>query len=343
MITSMPAPYREPEDKTLKWVIIFIVLSLLLHLVIFTIILLLTHFTPAPKFVQDEKQQPKIALTVVPPPTPPMQKPTFIPTQPQKNAPHVQRQIQSANDTELQTQSKVAHDQNSLLPEVDGKKNAPDMRNSQQVKSQKQQVSTTQPTPKQAQPQKPTPPTPQPQMATQPTPRPIPPQPKPTPPKPQPPQQQYDANGLPVLPPINAPTLAPANQSQPLAPAPSQQQIAGSVHGALGRSGDNSPAAMATELGKYKQYVYEIVGSYWYPQVTEKFGMIGVGTVTIQYTIHSDGTISDVIVTDGQDHNILRTISQSALTSPAPYKPFSPAMIKEVGDSYTDEFSFSTY
>jgi hypothetical protein len=26
-----------------------------------------------------------------------------------------------------------------------------------------------------------------------------------------------------------------------------------------------------------------------------------------------------------------------------PFKPFSPAMVKEVGDSYTDDFSFSVY
>ncbi len=40
---------------------------------------------------------------------------------------------------------------------------------------------------------------------------------------------------------------------------------------------------------------------------------------------------------------ILRNISLNALRSPAPFKPFSPQMIKEVGDSYTDDFSFSVY
>ena len=346
MITSMPAPYREPEDKTLRWVIIFIALSLLLHAILLTAILLVTRFSPAPKLVPDEPDK-KITISLLPPPpAPPRQKPIFIPTQAQPNVPHVQRPVESANDTNMQSKSKVAHDPNSLMPEIEGKKNAPDMRNSPQVKApQTPQVSTQQPTPKQAQPQKPTPPTPQPQMATQITPRPMPPQPKPAPPRPQqPPKPQVDPDtGLPVLPPINAQTMAPPNSSQPLAPQPSQQQIAGSVHGALGRSGDTSPAAMATELGKYKQYVYEVVGSYWYPQVTQQFGTIGVGGVTIQFTIHSDGTISNVVITDGQDRHILATISQGALTSPAPYKPFSPAMIKEVGDSYTDEFSFSTY
>ncbi len=176
-------------------------------------------------------------------------------------------------------------------------------------------------------------------------PRPLPPQPKPAPPKPpKPAQPEVDPiTGLPVLAPLSAPTLAPPDQSQPLVQAPSQQQVAGSVHGALGRAGDNSPAAMATELGKYKQYVYNVVGSYWYPAVDQKFGTIGVGVVHIQFTIQKDGTLSDVRVLDGDNVMILRNISVDALRHPAPFNPFSEAMIKEVGDSYTDDFSFSVY
>jgi protein TonB len=218
------------------------------------------------------------------------------------------------------------------------------MRNSPQVVAPKTpQVSTTQPTPK-AQPHKPTPPNPQPQMATQLTPRPMPPQPKPAPPKPQPQQQQVDPlTGLPVLPPISAQTMAPPNQPQPLAVAPSQQQVAGSVHGAIGRSGDASPAAMKTALGDYKQRIYEIVGSYWYPQIDKAFGTIGVGGVSIRFTIHKDGTLSDVQVTNGDNQMILRNISVGALRSPAPFPPFPDELVKEIGDNYTDEFSFSVY
>ena len=345
MITSMPAPFStEPEDKTLKWVIIFVLLSLLLHAILFTVLFVVSRMVPAPKFeVPEPPKENKIALSLLPPP--PAPKPIFIPTQPQQNAPHVQRPVESANDTQLQSQSKAARDPNSIMPDITGKEHAPDMHNSPQVKAPKTpQPSTTPPTPRQAKPQKPTP---QPQMGTQPTPRPLPPPPKPAPPKPQPPQQQIDpVTGLPVLAPISAPTMAPPSETQPLAPSPSQQAVAGSVHGALGRTGDNSPAAMASELGKYKQYVYEVVGSYWYPAVDQGFGTIGVGAVHIQFTIHKDGTLSDVEVLDGDTdagRMILRNISLNALRSPAPFKPFSPGMIKEVGDSYTDDFSFSVY
>jgi hypothetical protein len=65
--------------------------------------------------------------------------------------------------------------------------------------------------------------------------------------------------------------------------------------------------------------------------------------VHIRFTIHSDGKLTDVTVLDGNNLEILRDISHNALRMPAPYKPFSPALIKEVGDSYTDDFSFSVY
>lgn len=345
MITTAPAPYREPEDKTLKWVMIFIALSLLLHAIIFTAILLASRIVPPPKFVIPEPpKENKIALSLLPPP--PAPKPIFIPTQAQPNAPHVKQQVESAHDTQLQSQAKVAHEPTSIMPEIDGKKHSPDMHNSPQVKAPPTpKPSTTPPTPRQdQQPQKPAPP--QPQMA-QPQPRPLPPPPKPVPPKPKPPQQPSvdPLTGLPVLAPISAPTLAPPNQTQSLAPAPSQQAVAGSAHGSLGRAGDTSPAAMASDLGKYKQYIYEVVGSYWYPPINQSFGTIGVGSVHIQFTIHKDGTLTDVRVLDGDNSSlaILRNISLNALRSPAPFKPFSPGMIKEVGDSYTDDFSFSVY
>jgi outer membrane biosynthesis protein TonB len=340
MITTAPAPYREPEDKTLKWVMIFVLLSLLLHAILFTALFLFSRYVPPPKFVTPPPpKENKIALSLVPPPP----KKIFVPTEPQANMPHKEQQIISANDTQLQSRATTAHDPTSIMPEINGKPHSPDMHNSPQVKAQKTpQPSTTPPTPRTTQPTKPSP-TPQPQMAPQVQPRPIPPPPKPTPPKPTPPQPTVDANGFPILPPINAPTMAPQNQSQPLAPSPSQQAVAGSAHGSLGRAGDTSPAAMASDLGKYKQYIYEVVGSYWYPSINQKFSTIGVGSVHIQFTISKDGTLSDVRVLDGNNLLILRDISVNALRSPAPFKPFSPGMIREVGDSYTDDFSFSVY
>jgi len=70
MITTMQAPYREPEDRTLKWVILFILLSLLAHVFIITAIFLITHFLPEPKFAPPPKED-KVTLSLLPAPAPP--------------------------------------------------------------------------------------------------------------------------------------------------------------------------------------------------------------------------------------------------------------------------------
>ena len=339
-------PYEEPESSTTRWVVTFILLSLLAHAIIIAAILLITVFMPVPKLVLPEP--PSTTLTLTPLPSAPAQpkKPIFVPTNPQANAPHKIQPIESANDTELTSKSKTARAPESIMPDVTGKEHNPNLNESPNVRApQKPEVSSTPPTPKQAKPEKPTPPQPNPQQGRQTpspqTPKPLP----PTPPQKAPPQVD-PLTGLPVLPPISAPTMAPPDQSaQPLSPAPSQLQQATSVHGALGRNGDNSPAAMATELGKYKQYIYSVVGSYWYPAVDKSFQVLPVGMVHIQFTIHSDGTISDVVVLQGNEPNLqlLMAISKNALVAPAPYKQFSDAMIKQVGDSYTDDFTFSVY
>jgi outer membrane biosynthesis protein TonB len=347
MTPAVQNPFRDPAPETSRWLVIFIVLSLLAHVLLLLIIVLLARFMP-PLRIPPPPKDTEVTLSILPTPPPaPAPKPTFMPTQPQQNIEHKQQLIQSANDTVLKSKEKTANAPDSLMPEVRGNEKAPDLRTAPQVKApETPQVSTTQPTPKTPSPQKPTPPGPQQPKVTQTTTQPPTPnpakqqahtQPKPTP--------QIDPDtGLPVLPPIAAPTMSSSPQPRPLAPTPSQQQAATSMHGALGMTGDTSPAAMATELGKYKQYVYSVVGTYWYPDINQHFGTIGVGTVSIRYTIHADGTLTDVSVTAGDSFIILRDISKNALMAPAPFNRFSDAMIKELGtDSYTDEFSFSVY
>jgi hypothetical protein len=340
MATIAHNPYDEPEPSSWRLFGNVLLLSLLFHAALITILLLLGIF--APLTATPKKKDATVNLTLIPPPPP---KPIFIPTNPQANVPHKVQPVESANDTLLTSKSQVARKPDSIMPDVTGQPHHPNLNDSPAVKpTQQPQISSTPPTPRQIQPEKPTPPTPPapPQAQPQPQPKPVPQPPKPQPVKPQP---QVDPNtGLPVLPAINAPTLAPQNQqAQPLAPASSQLQQAASVHGALGRHGDNSAAAMATELGRYKQYVYSVVGTYWYPDIDSHFGIIPVGMVHIQFTINKDGTLTNVVVLDGNNLVILRDISKRALVAPAPYKPFTDAMIKEVGDSYTDDFTFSVY
>lgn len=339
----MRSAFDEPKSSKSPSLLDLMLLSFLAHATLFTVILLINIFTPLPQAMLHKPASETVSLSLVPPIP---NKPIFIPTTPDANAKHKQQLVESANDHNLTSKNQTPRKPDSIMPDVTGREHENDLNNSPKVQApQKPEVSSTPPTPKQATPEKPTPPQPNPQQARQPPPKPPQPTLKPLPPTP--PQKtppQVDANGFPLLPPLNAPTMAPPNQAaQPLAPAPSEPQQAASVHGAIGRSDDNSPAAMATELGKYKQYVHAAVGSYWYPDIDQHFGTIGVGMVHIQFTIHSDGRITDITVLEGDNLEILKGISHHALIAPAPYKHFSDAMIKQVGDSYTDDFEFSIY
>jgi outer membrane biosynthesis protein TonB len=356
MSISAHNPYEEPESSTTRWVLIFVLLSLLAHAIIIAAIFLITRFMPVPKIVVPEPETTTLTLTQLPPQAAPPRKPIFIPTNPQANAQHKQQLVESANDHDLTSTSKTARNPDSIMPDVVGKEHASQFNNTPEVQApQEPQVSSTPPTPKQAEPQKPTPPQPNPNQAKQPPPKPPQPAAKPLPPTP--PQKappQLDANGLPVLPPLNAPTLAPPNSAAPaLAPAPSPLQQAASSHGAVQPGSDNSPAAMATVFGKYKQRVYAAVGSRWYPKINNSLQLIGVGQVHVQYTIYSDGTVETKILdSGGSAMQMLLSISVNSIREAAPFDSFDkyPGLREEIikaqggdGNSYTDDFTFSVY
>ncbi len=350
--------YEQEDSAAPKWILIFILLSLLAHAVVIAIILLLSHFVPAPKLEAPPVKPPSTTMSLIPPPAAQKPKHVFMPTQAQDNAPHKDTLIESDHDTQVASHSKKSRDNNSVMPDVvSEKKHSADLINSPNIQAKPTpQNSTTPPTPKQQdQPKAETHP---PQTQTAQTPQPNPAKPTPQPPKPAPPApqvpkpvpQQVDPDGLPVLPPINAPTLQPqaspsaARAAQVAAPSPVLPAVASDISGRAGISGAPSPEAMATEIGKYKARFYAAVGSYWYPQVNNQLSLLGVGVVTIQYTIHYDGTITTKVLSGGDGSlMLLQTISVTSIRKCSPFLPFPPAMRAQVGDDYTDTFSFSIY
>ena len=355
MTTRSRRPYEERESSTTKWVVIFVLLSLLVHAILIALIVLITIFMPVPKMAVPAPTSRTITLSV-PPPSAPRQKPIFIPTKEDPNAQHQHQLVESAHDNDLKSKSQTARAPTSIMPDVTGKPHLADLNQAPKVEGpQKPEVSSTPPTPKQPAPQKPAPPQPQPPQPRPTSPQPPQPTSKPLPPTPpRPPAPQVDPlTGLPVLPPIPAMTMAQANPSlvsPPPSLSPPMEQA--DVHGGLGRhANDNSPAAMQTAFGKYKQKVYEAVGSRWYPKVDDSFQVLGVGTVHIQFTIHSNGTVETKVLDDGGvSMQTLLAISANSIREAAPFDPFPPEMVKELieqqggdGSSYTDDFSFSIY
>ena len=357
-------PRRRSRDR--PWVLIFVLLSLLAHLLFVLTILVVSRLFPTPK-LESDAQLASTTISLEPPPPeqpPPQPKPRrmFVPTTPDKDALKTPQQIESEYNTRLKTQSQTARDPNSIMPDVVAKHekanlqqapNAPSTNppnpatTSANGKDQQQQKTAQQP----PQPSKQV--EPKPEQAQQPSPTTAP-KPSTVPPvKAQPTvaQQQLDPNGLPVLPPIAAPTMAPASEHQEATPAASIPQIQQSEHGAIGVHGDDSPAAMATEFGRYKAKVYRAIGSQWYPKVNKQFQVMPVGVVHIQFTIHSDGRV-DTKVLDGNQGalQILLSVSLNSIIEAAPFDPFTDSLKKEIaqeegndGERYTDDCNFSIY
>jgi outer membrane biosynthesis protein TonB len=356
-------PYRDPDSTTPTWVLIFVLASLLVHLLLVIAIILMSIYMPPAKIDLVTPVSPEVTMTLKPAPAPtapPPPKTVFMPTQPQQNAKPKNTPIESDNNSNLTSQSKQSR-QDSVMPDVQTKNTHADSltQSPNSPSREKPQPATpTPPTPQQQQ-QKPQPTPPQPKAQqpqpkqAQPTPNPsTAPKPPPTPsPTPPPKPVQYDPNGLPELPAINAPTIAPqtpqtvTQMSQTAVPPPLLPQEAANVQGRAGLSGSPSPEAMATELGRYKAMVYRAVGSRWYQKVGNQLQVLGVGSVHIQFTIYSDGTVRTKVLDGGNaPMQLLLSISLNSIIEAAPFPPFSPALQKEIGgDSYTDDFTFSIY
>lgn len=361
---------------TVRWVIIFALLSLLAHVVIITAILLVTRFMPVPKINVPPPTNPSVSLSLIPPPQPkvlqpkPPQPSLFLPSNPDANAkPNQDTPIESDNDNRLKSENKQARKSDAPLPDVTGQKNhALDLQNTPLVQAtQKPEASTTPPIPKQnPSKQPPTPPQPKRQMTQtqKSTPQPTKPTAKPPDTKPPPPQVAKNTvdptTGLPVLPPIDAPTLAPQTQvdptqqaqtSTPAHPPPSFQVNKSDIAGAAGAPGVNSAATKATELGRYKAKVYRAVGSRWYDKVGQQLQVLPVGLVRVQFTIYSDGSVTTMVLDGGNSTmQTLLSISINSIREAAPFDAFTDSMRQELikeqggdGNSYTDDFTFSVY
>ena len=350
---------REPRDR--PWVVVFILLSLLAHLLFVVAIVLVGHFFPPAKMAVPPPPPAEVSLTLQPPP-PPLQPPPpkhiFMHTEPDATAKPHPSLVESDNDSTLHSHSTIARLPDSFLPDIVNAHKHPDALN-----DSPNAPSTTPPKPAAKNPGKSqknqqgkqdqvakTPPPPKAQKATQPS------QSEAVNPTPNPVKQpakpvQFNPNGLPVLPALNAAPMAPASESETPQTVQSLPALAPDSHGALGTHGINSPDAMATEFGKYKAKVYRAVGSRWYPKVDNQFQVLPVGLVHIQFTIHDDGSVeTKVLEGDDASLQLLLSISLNSIRESAPFDPFTPSLRKEIareehndGRSYTDDFSFSIY
>ncbi len=370
-------PYEERESTSTKWVIVFVLLSIVAHILTFFGLYFCAKHLPGPKLPNPPQETPEVSLSYMAPPPPLVPKPKpqaqqhiFMPTTPDAEAKDQNTPIESDNTTRVKSENKNVRKPDSVMPDITGKDHhTMDMQDSPLVQSKPTPpAAASPPTPKAEAPQKPTPPQPpkpDEAKAQQPPPpdqtkAPIAPKPNPAPPRPPtpqvvkktPPPPQVDPDtGLPVLPTINAPTMAPQtpntpNQQQRTASAepPPSFELNKSDNSGGGVNGPNSVSANATPLGKYKAKLYRAVGSRWYTKVGAQSDLMPVGMVRVQYTVYSDGSVTTKVLDGGNSTlQILLSVSVNSIREAAPFDPFSDALIKQVGTSFTDEFNFSVY
>jgi hypothetical protein len=77
--------------------------------------------------------------------------------------------------------------------------------------------------------------------------------------------------------------------------------------------------------------------------VNRELSHLTTGEVHIQFTIFKDGSVITKVLEGAKDSNLhlLLAISLDSITKSAPFTPFTDSMIAEVGNRYTDDFTFT--
>jgi outer membrane biosynthesis protein TonB len=116
------------------------------------------------------------------------------------------------------------------------------------------------------------------------------------------------------------------------------------LDGGAAQNGEASIAIRETELGRYKQKLFNAIGSRWHLMVQKNGSMLEIGIVRVRFTITADGRIKNLQVIQGEQLSTLMRVSrQSIFDLDQPWEPFSPTMRQQIGDEYTEEVSFTIY
>jgi len=103
----------------------------------------------------------------------------------------------------------------------------------------------------------------------------------------------------------------------------------------------NSFASPLAERQKYICYMIDSISPSWRKAMYANQSGLTYGKVTVHCIIHSDGSITDLIVTVGESAGLLKNVSMKVLRDSAPFKPFSNALIKETGKNFGNDFTFT--
>jgi hypothetical protein len=125
-------------------------------------------------------------------------------------------------------------------------------------------------------------------------------------------------------------TLTEARISRGLAGPKADQK------GGVRRPGSISIDAKWSPFGAYDAALIAAIQQRWYDLIEENALALRGGSVTIHFTLHSDGRVNNVEIADNQVGEIQALYCSKAIRDPSPYARWPEAMRHELGRDYRE-------
>jgi outer membrane biosynthesis protein TonB len=151
--------------------------------------------------------------------------------------------------------------------------------------------------------------------------------------------------GKSVAQPSPAPAPVAANPDRPRASVPS------GTFGLLlrrpvgvSRAGSIAVDARFSNYGDYTQRMLEAIQSSWWSIIERsRFEGVSRGHVTVSFTLHRDGTVTDAKVLGSEVTRVMTLACKDAVMAPAPYDIWRADMVAMYGESDTVTINFLYY
>ena len=290
-MTAASHRYDEsPKERTLA-----VLLSILIHLLLIGIIAWV--LTLSPSIVKEEvAEEEPMEITIVPPEP---VKPTvqFIRTNPNAATEEVPKNAAFESDINTLAASETAPSGAEALPSVDGRE-GPTLELTSQDYSAGAEARPATPA--------------QESQAQEEAPKPVP---KPTPAA----TTQLALIDVPLKKPDPTPPAETKPQTQATRPIPPSkpgyqpETRVTRIRGNISNRGKASVESVATPLGRYKKMVSDAIGSRWYYYVNSQIGLLNIGTVSIRFTVDSDGKVKNLKVLSNTSNESFASVSTSAI------------------------------
>jgi hypothetical protein len=102
--------------------------------------------------------------------------------------------------------------------------------------------------------------------------------------------------------------------------------------------------ARRTEVGDYDFGLVQAISQSWYGMLDQQsYASDYRGKVVLQFRLHYDGKITDLVVVENTAGPIPGLICETAVDKPAPYEKFTSEMRRVVGDTRSIQFTFYYY